>query len=120
MGKILLTLLSVFTTLWTNYFVVNNIPLNQTEVCAVADEFVFNRNESKYFKPQINCVFRRFELIVYAPNGAIIYKGTNKDEGWNGFYFNNKMPVGTYPYEIRVIRSNKPAQIVKGKLHVYN
>ena len=42
-----------------------------------------------------------FDLTIYNRWGEVIFHTTDINEGWDGMYLGEIMPVGTYPWVIR-------------------
>ncbi len=56
--------------------------------------------ENQYFKV-FSKYIETFDLTIYNRWGEVIFHTNDQNEGWDGMYLGEIMPVGTYPWVIR-------------------
>lgn len=60
-------------------------------------------------------VYPSYEILVFNRYGQVIYRSTDASDGWNGTFNGKPVPIGTYPYLIRITSQKK---VLKGLLTV--
>jgi gliding motility-associated-like protein len=43
-----------------------------------------------------------YELLVFNRTGELLFVSTNPNMAWDGTYMNNKVPAGTYVYQVKI------------------
>jgi PKD repeat protein len=73
--------------------------------------------ETYIFYPK-NYGAQKYELKVFAPNGAEVFSTTDIKQGWNGYAKGRLVPAGEYSYEARGLYPNGKSFEIKGKVKV--
>ena len=58
------------------------------------------------------------KMQIFNRWGMLLYEGSELNEGWDGFYFNQPVPGGTYVYKITAEFSNGDVQTLTGDVTV--
>jgi gliding motility-associated-like protein len=60
-------------------------------------------------------VYPSYEILVFNRYGQVVYRSTNATAGWNGTFNGQPVPIGTYPYLIKVEGGKR---VLKGLVNV--
>ncbi|MCB0641246.1 MAG: gliding motility-associated C-terminal domain-containing protein, partial [Phaeodactylibacter sp.] len=97
----------------------DSIEVGWQSCCAVFVPNAFSPNDdgvNDKFRPYFECALSQYELLIFDRWGALLYRGTDPENGWDGRHNGERMGTGVYTWMMTYRELGQDSQLEAGDL----